>query len=196
MTDDILHLNSTRIVKRNPTDPFDLTKAEMQAREQMFELFHFLKENAPGCERAELLASAPQIGVRESRMIDGEYLLSQEDLIACTKFPDAIAAGNYDIDIHNPEGSGTSHYYFPDGAYYTIPFRSLLPKKAENLLVAGRCISSTHEAQASYRVMPIVCCIGEGAGTAAAAAVKAGVSLRQLDIENVQRILRKNGAFF
>jgi hypothetical protein len=69
--------------------------------------------------------------------------------MACTKFPDSIAAGNYDIDIHNPEGGGTSHYYFPKGAYYTIPYRCLQPAGADNLLVAGRCVSATHEAQAS-----------------------------------------------
>ena len=108
--------------------------------------------------------SAGEIGARESRMIDGEYLLTEEDLRDCVKFDDAIAAGNYDIDIHNPEGTGTSHYYFPAGTWYTIPYRSLLPKNADNLLVAGRCISSTHEAQASYRVMPIVTTLGQAAG--------------------------------
>lgn len=86
--------------------------------------------------------------------------------MACTKFDDGVVCGNYDIDIHNPEGSGTSHYYFKDGEYYTIPYRCLVPKGSRNLLVAGRCISSTHEAQASYRIMPICCCLGEAAGIA------------------------------
>ena len=129
-------------------------------------------------------------------MIDGEYVLTGEDLVACTKFEDAIAAGNYDIDIHNPEGSGTSHYYFPEGTYYTIPYRSLQPKNADNLLVAGRCISSTHEAQASYRIMPIVCCIGEAAGTAVGLAAQAGVGVKAVDVPSLQATLKKNGAFF
>ncbi|HML45667.1 MAG TPA: FAD-dependent oxidoreductase, partial [Clostridia bacterium] len=195
MIDGVLHFNTTRVIKHNPTDPFDLTRAELQAREQMFEMYAFLKENIPGFEKSEILASAPEIGVRESRMIDGEYLLTQEDLVGCTIFPDAIAAGNYDIDIHNPEGAGTSHYYFPEGKWYTIPYRSLIPKGIDNLLVAGRCISSTHEAQASYRIMPIVCCLGEAAGTAMAVAAKQGVGTRQVHVKEVQRILTESGAY-
>ena len=191
----VLHFNSTRIVKLNPTDPFDVSKAERMARAQMMELFRLLKENFDCCRNAELLMSASQIGVRESRMIDGEYLLTETDIKNCTRFPDAIAAGNYDIDIHNPEGSGTSHYYFPDGAYYTIPYRALQPKNASNLLVAGRCISSTHEAQASYRIMPIVTCLGQAAGTAAAVAKQAGVSVKQADVSVIQQKLKENGAF-
>ena len=195
MIDGVLHFNTTRVIKHNPTDPFDLTRAELQAREQMFEMYHFLKENIPGFENSEILVSAPEIGVRESRMIDGEYLLTQEDLVACTIFPDAMAAGNYDIDIHNPEGAGTSHYYFPEGTWYTVPYRSLIPKGVDNLLVAGRCISSTHEAQASYRIMPIVCCLGEAAGVAMAVAAKQGVAPKQVNVKEVQRVLTESGAF-
>ena len=195
LVDGMLHFNTTRIVKHDPTNPFDVTEAEMAAREQMFEIYHFLRENVPGCESCQLLYSAGEIGVRESRMIEGEYVLTQEDLVSCTRFEDRIAAGNYDIDIHNPEGSGTSHYYFPAGQYYTIPYRSLIPKEADNLLVAGRCISSTHEAQASYRIMPIVTTLGQAAGVAAAVACKSGVSPKQADIKTIQRILVDSGAF-
>lgn len=195
LVDGVLHFNSTRIVKRSPVDAFDVTTAEIEAREQVFELFEFLKENIDGFENSQLIMTAQNIGVRESRMIDGEYMLTAEDLVACTKFDDAIAAGNYDIDIHNPEGSGTSHYYFKDGTYYTIPYRSLQPKGTDNLLVAGRCISSTHEAQASYRIMPIVCCIGEAAGTAVGIAAKNNLPVTQADIREIQDVLRKNGAF-
>ncbi len=195
LIDGVLHFNSTRIVKRNPVDAFDVTMAEIEAREQIFELFFFLKENIDGFQNSQLIMTAPNIGVRESRMIDGEYLLTAKDLIACTKFEDAIAAGNYDIDIHNPEGSGTSHHFFKEGTYYTIPYRSLQPKGTDNLLVAGRCISSTHEAQASYRIMPIVCCIGEAAGTAVGVAAKNHCPVGQADIKEIQKILRRNGAF-
>lgn len=116
-------------------------------------------------------------------------------MVACTRFPDAIAAGNYDIDIHNPEGSGTSHYYFPAGQFYTIPYRCLIPAGSENLLAAGRCISVDHEAQASIRIMPIVCCLGEAAGTASALALRENVPVYAVDIPALQEVLLENGAF-
>lgn len=194
LNDSVLHFNTTRIVRKNPTDPFDVTQAEIEAREQVFEMHTFLKENIGGFENSRVLSTAMQIGARESRMIDGEYILTEQDLKNCVRFDDAIAAGNYDIDIHNPEGSGTSHYFFEPGTWYTIPYRSLLPRGADNLLVAGRCISSTHEAQASYRVMPIVACIGEAAGTAVGVAASSGTDLRGVDIAEIQRILRSGGA--
>ena len=113
----------------------------------------------------------------------------------CDSYADAIAAGNYDIDIHSPDGSGTSHYYFPAGKWYTIPYRSLLPKGAANLLVAGRCISATHAAQASIRIMPIVTTLGEAAGVAAAIAAKAGVGVKHADVQAIRAQLEKEGAF-
>lgn len=190
----IVNLNATRIVKRNPVDAYDVTAADIEAREQMVELHEFLKNRVPGFENSMILSSAVQTGVRESRMIDGEHLLTAEELVACTAFEDAIACGNYDIDIHNPEGSGTSHYFFPAGQYYTIPYRSLIPKNAENLLVAGRCISATHEAQASIRIMCIVCTLGEAAGTAVSVAVKDGTTTRNVDVGKLRRTLEQNGA--
>ena len=190
----VLHFNTTRVVKRNPTCAADVTKAEIEAREQVMEMFLFLRNHWDGCQNAQLLSTAMQIGVRESRMIDGEYTLTQEDLLACRKFDDGIAACNYDIDIHNPEGSGTSHFYFPAHEYYTIPYRCLIPKDAKNLLVAGRCISSTHEAQASYRIMPVVCTLGEAAGVAAAVASKEGCSVKEAPISAIRQILEQNGA--
>lgn len=195
LVDGMLHFNTTRIVKHDPTDPFDVTEAEMLAREQMLEMYEFLRAEVPGFEHSQLLYSAGEIGARESRMIDGEYTLTQEDLVNCVKFEDAVAAGNYDIDIHNPEGSGTSHYYFSAGTWYTIPYRCLQPKNADNLLVAGRCISSTHEAQASYRIMPIVITLGQAAGTAAAIAARCGTSVKQIDVAELRRALEENGAF-
>ncbi len=195
LIDGVIHFNSTRVVKRNPTDGRDVTLAELDAREQVFELFDFLKENFASFKNAAIMSTAAQIGVRESRMIDGKYVLTQEDLLACTRFADSIATCNYDIDIHNPEGSGTSHHYFKPGEYYTIPYRCLVPNNMTNLLVAGRCISSTHEAQASYRIMPICCCLGEAAGTAAALAVKSGnFDVEKVDIKALQATLKANGA--
>lgn len=194
--DGVMHLNSTRIIKRSPVDVFDLSAAEAEAREQMWELFTFLKENCPGFENSFLLSSAPEIGIRESRKIRGKYTLTSEDAKNCTKFDDAIAACNYDIDIHNPDGIGTSHYFFKAGTYYTIPYRALLPENADNLIVAGRCISATHEAQASLRIMPVVCCIGQAAGIAAAVAAEENCNAENADIKKIQKILKEDGAFF
>lgn len=191
----IVRLNATRVVRRNPTDCWDITQADLEAREQIVELWEFLRDHVPGFENSSIYSSAIQTGVRESRMIDGEHILTAEELVACTCFPDRIAAGNYDIDIHNPEGSGTSHYFFPDGQYYTIPYRCLIPKNAENLLVAGRCISATHEAQASIRIMAIVCTLGEAAGTAAALALQDHCPVGEVNVPRLQETLVKANAF-
>ena len=190
----MLHFNTTRIVKLNPVDPFDVTKAEIEAREQVFEVYQFMKANFSSMANAELVSTAMEIGVRESRMLIGEYVLTGQELVNCCRFEDSIACGNYDIDIHNPEGTGTSHYYFPEGEYYEIPYRCLLPKEVDNLLVAGRCSSADHEAQASIRIMPIVCCLGEAAGVGAAVAADAKVKPAEADIRKIQQILQSNGA--
>ena len=157
----------------------------------MLELYRFLVENAPSCKDATLLSSSVEIGVRESRMIEGEYVFTEEDIVSCRKFDDAIAAGNYDIDIHSPDGSGTSHYWIPDGEYYTVPYRSLVPLGKKNLLVAGRCISSTHEAQASYRIMPIVASIGEGAGAVLGKIAKEHKDVNEARVSEIRAAIDK-----
>ena len=191
----VLHFNTTRVVKKNPTSPTEVTEAEVLARKQVYEIYDFMKKHAEGLENSFLMMTASEIGVRESRMIEGDYVLTENDCKNCVKFDDAIAACNYDIDIHNPEGSGTSHYYFPQGAYYTISYRCLIPKGADNMLVAGRCISSDHGAQASYRIMPVVCCIGEAAGAAIGLALKDGGSVRDINIKKLQAVLKENNAY-
>ena len=191
----VLHFNTTRVVKKNPTSPEDVTEAEILARKQVYEIYEFIKQHADGLENSFLMITAPEIGVRESRMIIGDYVLTEQDCRGCVKFEDAIAACNYDIDIHNPEGTGTSHYYFKDGEYYTIPYRSLIPRGVSNLLVAGRCISSDHGAQASYRIMPVVCCLGEAAGEAIGLLTKTKASVRDVDVKELQSRLKENGAF-
>ena len=191
----VLHFNTTRVVKKDPTNPEDVTEAELLARRQVYEIYDFMKKHADGLEDSFLMMTAAEIGVRESRMIIGEYVLTEADCRAFTKFSDGIAACNYDIDIHNPEGTGTSHYYFPEGEFYTIPYRSLIPKGVSNMLVAGRCISSDHGAQASYRIMPTVCCIGEAAGSAIAMAVTNGCDVRDINTNELRETLKANGAF-
>ena len=190
----VLPFNSTRIVKKNPTDAFDITKAEIEAREQMFELITFLKSNFSSFKDAVVLSSGTSIGVRESRMIEGEYVLTGDDLLNLTRFDDSIAVGNYDIAIHNPEGSGTTHHYFKPGECYTIPYRCLTAKDSDNLLVAGRCISVTHEAQASIRIMPICACLGQAAGTAAAIASKRKAKIKEIDTNELRDVLKDANA--
>jgi len=191
---DILHLNTTRVIKLNPTDAFDVSRAEIEARRQIYEMVCFLKENSTAFTNSTIINIANEIGIRESRKLKGVHILTQDELKNMADFEDTIAVGNYDIDIHNPSGTGTSHYYFKGGEYYQIPYRSLLPKEYDNLLAAGRCISVTHEAQASIRVMPICACIGQAAGTAVAVAHQSGSTVHTVNIKTLQECLIKNGA--
>ena len=191
--DGVVHFNTTRVIRKSPTNPFEITEAEIEAREQVYEMMNFLRTAVDGCERARLLSTALQIGIRESRRVMGEYVLCEEDLVSLARFDDAIAVSNYAIDIHNPNGTGTVFREFKDGEWYEIPYRCLVPLGMKNLLVAGRCISSTHEAQASYRIMPFCAEIGQAAGCAAAVAKKNGTSVRAVDVSEVRRLLREEG---
>lgn len=191
---DILHLNTTRIVKHNPVDAFEVSKAEMLARKQVYEIFDFLKNNAKSCKDASIIYIANHIGVRESRKLKGEYILTGDDLKNMVKFPDTIAVAAYDLDIHNPEGTGTSLYIFEGEDYYYIPYRSLLPKEYDNMLVAGRCVSADHLAHSGVRVMPTCATMGEAAGMAVALAFENGQNTRTIDIEALRSQLKKVGA--
>lgn len=190
----IMHLNTTRIVGKNPTSVEDLTDAEMTAREQMYEMYLFLKKNIPGCENCDMVESASEIGIRESRRITGLYTLTKEDIIEVHKHDDRIARGTYEIDIHNPAGTGTYHCPVPENDFYTIPYRALIPVGADNLIVAGRPISSTHEAHSAFRIMPITSCIGEAAGIAASLVRKHDCASKDIPVKTMQDILTDNGA--
>ena len=190
----IVHYNTTRVVMLDPIDPIALSRAEGIARRQVYEIFDFLKKNSRAYKDAVLISVASEIGVRESRKLQGVHVITEEELFACTRFEDSIALGNYDVDIHSPDGTGTRIRKFDRDKYYTIPYRSLLPKEYDNLLVAGRCISTTHEAQSSVRIMPICVSIGEAAGVAVAEAARSGVGVHGVDIKNVQRTLTGYGA--
>lgn len=160
----------------------------------MAELAKFLKAEVAGFEEAYLSSSAAEIGIRESRRIMGEYVITGEDITEARKFKDVIARGSYPIDIHSPTGEGTVNPPMAPGASYDIPYRSLVPKDIDNLLVAGRCISSTHEGQSAIRVIPIVVAIGQAAGVAAALSAKLNMFPRRLDVSLLQRTLRSQGA--
>jgi hypothetical protein len=189
-----IHFNTTRIIKVDGTRAEDLTRAEVEARRQMVELVKFLRAKVPGFENAYISSSGTQIGVRESRRIIGEYVITGEDIMEARKFEDVIARGSYPIDIHSPTGEGTTNPPMPPGLSYDIPYRSLVPKNIDNLLIAGRCISSTHEGQSAIRVIPIVVAIGQAAGVAASLSAKLNIPPRKLDISLLQKTLREQGA--
>ncbi len=195
--DDEIHFNTTRIVKVDGTNRDDLTRAEIEGRRQTMELVRFLKEAVPGFEDSYLISTAPQVGVRETRRIAGHYVLNGRDIIKGRKFPDGIACGSYGIDIHNPSGTGTHFQMLPKGLYYNIPYRSLIPLGADNLLVAGRPISTTHEAHSSTRIQAICYATGQAAGTAAALCVEHKKRAQELDIAMLQKeLLAQNAIIF
>lgn len=190
---DEVTVNMTRVVDIDPLDPDDLTRAEIEARGQVTELLAFFRSDVPGFENARIAATATQIGIRESRRIVGAYTLTREDVLSARTFDDAIARSAYPIDIHNPSGSGTTTHRLPPGASYEIPYRCLVPEYVNGLIVAGRCISTTHEALASARLTPTVMTLGQAAGTAAHQALEAGVEPRAIDAPELRRRLAGMG---
>jgi hypothetical protein len=178
---DEVTVNMTRVTDIDPLDPHDLTRAEIEARSQTMQLLTFFRRNVPGFANARIAATATQIGVRESRRIVGAYTLTADDILNARTFPDAVARSAYPIDIHNPSGAGTTTFRLPPGASYEIPYRCLVPAAVERLLVAGRCISTTHEALASTRLTPTVMTLGQAAGTAAALSLRTDAALRDVD---------------
>jgi len=158
-----------------------MTEAEQEGRRQVVEMVKFLRKYSPRFKDAYLLKLASQIGVRETRRVMGAYILTADDVLKGRKFSDGIARTDYNIDIHNPAGTGTVITELAPGEYYEIPYRCLLPEGLNNLLVGSRCISSTHEAHSSLRIMPVVSGIGEAAGAAAAIAVKEGLAPAAID---------------
>ena len=189
----VVHFNTTRVTGLSATNADDLTAAEFEARQQAHELARFLVSDVPGFERAYLQQSAAQIGVRESRRIRGHYALTADDVVQARKFPDGIARSNYPIDIHSPTGAGTDIRGVAEGDYYEIPYRCLLPQGIDNLLVAGRCVSSTHEGQAALRIMPTCFAMGEAVGVAAALACQQGMSPQDVEPDGLRRALRGQG---
>lgn len=190
----IVHFNATRILGPDATRGRALSAAEREGRRQVRWLTEFLRNEIPGYASAYLLKMAAHVGVRETRRIEGEYELSERDVLGCARFDDAIACGAYCIDIHNPEGGGTRLEHLPPGEFYQIPYRCLIPRGVTNLLIGSRSISATHEAHSSLRIMPIVCALGQAAGTAAALAVRDECAARDISIVDMQTLLRRQGA--
>lgn len=189
-------VNSTRVLHVLGTDVWDLTQAEWEARRQMRQIVAFLKKYVPGFEKSYLSQSGATVSARETRRITGEYILTGQDVLSARKFDDVVAHGTYPMDIHNPVGRGTVLKNVPPGEAYDIPLRCLIPKAAERLVVAGRCISGDHEALSSYRVMPISMATGQAAGVAAALSVRRRAPVRAIEAAEVQQELRRQGAIF
>lgn len=175
-------------------DHVDLTEAEVQGRKRISRYVKFLKRYFGGFENAYLSQTSAMVGVRESRRVVGEYVLTAEDYFHRRKFEDAVARNRYPIDIHLPQGGTELAKPFEKGEYHEIPYRCLVPLKVENLLVAGRCLSATFEAQAAVRVQPNMRATGQAAGTAAAICSREGILPRALDGRRLREVLIDQGA--
>jgi glycine/D-amino acid oxidase-like deaminating enzyme len=183
----------TRMRDVDATNPEQLTRAEMEGRRQCREYFRFLRERVPGYERAVLVSTSPAIGVRESRRILGEHVLTADEILAGTQFPDQIAQCGAPIEDHHA-GSDTRWVYLDEGASYGIPFRALQPRGLPNVVVAGRCFSATHDAHASARSMGTCMAMGQAAGTAAALAAADDAVASEVDPQALRARLREDGA--
>ena len=188
-------VNTTRLHDIDGTDPADLSRAEAEGRRQVMKLMRFFREECPGFRDAVLLETGAQVGIRETRHITGDYVLTGRDVLSGARFPDAIARYAFPIDIHDPTGTrGVLQGLQGSAPYYEIPYRCLTPAGVERLLVAGRQISATHEAAGSARVMPACYATGQAAGTAAALALRAGAAPREIDTEHLRAVLLSQGA--
>lgn len=182
--------------KTNPLDPASLTRSTIDCRRQAYETVEVLRR-IPGMENVKLTHCASQIGVREARRLKGRYYMTAKDLIDGRRFEDAVTSCAFVIDIHDLEKGGTDQ----DMAKvrikpYEIPYRAMIPESLHGLLVAGRCISGSHEAHASYRVTGTAMALGQAAGIAAAWAVRDGLELDAVDGKKLREILKNRGAKF
>ena len=193
LADDEIWVNMTRVNGVDSTRPESYTHGEIEGRKQVYEVERYLREFVPGFADARIEKVAPFMGIRESRVIVGRYVLTAEDIIACRRFGDAIAVAGYPVDIHHAKGGDCTMHFCDDS--YDIPYRCLLPERVAGLLVAGRCSSMNHEAMASTRVMSTCMALGEAAGRAARLALKAGVQPADLDVEALRAELRATGAY-
>jgi len=190
-------INATQVNKVDGTNADDLTRAEIEGRNQANQVLAFLKKHAPGYEKAYISNMPAIVGVRETRRVLGTAYLTKDDLINGRKWPDAVVkAARFSMDIHNPAGSGQAEGKTTgiQGRSvkvkpYDIPYGCLVPRKVDGLLMAGRCISGSHEALASYRVQCIALATGAAAGAAAAIAAKKNLQPRNVDAAEVQKIL-------
>jgi len=189
-------INAVQVNYLDGTIVKDLTRGEIEGRQQVHQIIEFIKKHAPGYEDCYLLQTPTFIGVRETRRIRGQYRLTREDLLKGKRFKDAIAREvSFCIDIHNPNGGGQAEGVARETLPYDIPYRCLLPLKIKNLLLSGRCISGSHDAHASYRISRICMATGQAAGVAAGLCVKQKTSPKELSIKILQTELRKQNVY-
>ena len=177
----------------NATDPELLSAAEIEGRRQAIEYIRFLRDKVPGYEKAQLSTFGTQIGVRETRRVHGQYRLTREDVMQAKQFDDQIALCGAPIEDHHG-GADTAWGYLPDGQCVGVPFGTLVPKDGQNVLVAGRCFSATHDAHAAVRSMAQTMAMGQAAGTAAAMAATTDGLIASVRVADLQAQLRRDGA--
>ncbi len=180
-----LNINVAHSLGIDCTDVWDLTKAEMEGRKKVMWAVEALKKYTPGFQKARLRSFNSTVGVRESRKIMGEYVLTEGDVKNQARFEDSIGIFPEFLDAYGVVTMPTT------GRYLQIPYRMILPQKIENLLVAGRCVSADKIAFAATRQMMCCCATGQGAGVAAAISVKDNVTCRNVSIQQVQKVLSK-----
>jgi hypothetical protein len=190
-----LLFNHTRVHAVDPTQPDSVQRAYAAALRQVDELWEAIRPH-PAFAHARITHVSKKLGVREGRRIIGEYLLTEQDCLGEARFPDMVAACGYAIDIHNPQDGTTRLVGIPGSGYYHIPYRCLIPKDRTNLLLGSRCISGTHEAHSSYRVMAPVSAIGQAAGTAAALVARDRLQdVRAIRLDQLHTNLRRQNQF-
>ena len=187
--------NTSNILELDGTRSADMTRAEIEGRRQVTDVVHLLQTEIPGFESAWLLETATQVGIRETRRIVGDYVMTGKDVLEGRQFEDKIARASYGIDIHGAKGESDRMEELEEGDYYSIPFRSLIHRDAENVLSAGRCLSATREGHAAIRIMPTSAATGEAAGAAAGLAIRLKTSLRKLPYELLRHEIRHNIEF-
>lgn len=191
-----LLFNQTRILGVDPTDSNSMAAAMAEGQRQAHAFFNLMKAEHPAFAHARIEFISPKLGVREGRRIIGDYILTAEDCLGQARFNDMVAACGYAIDIHNPDGEGSTIRPIPGSGYYHIPYRCLCARGFANLLLGSRCISGTHEAHSSYRVMPPLGSIGQAAGSAAALSVLLNKSdVRAVTAAQIRCVLREAGEF-
>ncbi len=190
---DQVGINFTHVNFISATSAEDLTKATTEARKQAYETIEVYRKYVPGMEKCYMISTPNTIGIRESRRIHGEYTLTRDDVVRQKAFADGIGYGSFYIDIHSVGGPGMDgKTWTPANDFrYQIPYRILVPRDVDNLLVAGRCASCDHEALGSLRVMPQCGVMGQAAGVASVLSLRDGVPPRKVDIKSLQNELRR-----
>jgi hypothetical protein len=193
-------VNFTQLARKDGTavnglEPDDLTRGEIEGRRQAVKAFEFLR-TVPGFEKSYIVDLPPQLGIRETRRVVGGHMLSGDDVLGCASFEDSIGVNGWPIESHV---AGDVIFRFPpipeSRGFNELPYRMLVPEGVDNLLMAGRCASMTHDGQSAARVSGACFAMGEAAGSAAALALGGNTNPRDIAVEKLQQALKEQGAF-